>query len=60
MKNFIELVKVLVCNSSPTMIEPWGMFGKTKKFTYSLCLIAYKLKDLFGNDLLERAYSLFY
>jgi hypothetical protein len=25
-----------------------GLFGKINKLAYSLCLIAYKLKDLFG------------
>jgi hypothetical protein len=37
-----------------------GLFGKSKKLIYSLCLIIYKLKDLFGNGFSERAYSLFY
>jgi hypothetical protein len=37
-----------------------SLFGKSKKLTYSLCLIIYKLKNLFGNSFLERGYNLFY
>jgi hypothetical protein len=36
-----------------------GLFGKPKKMTYRLCLIAYKLKDPFGNNFSKRAYSMF-
>jgi hypothetical protein len=36
------------------------LFGKYKKLAYSLCLLAYELKDPFGNSFSSGAYNLFY
>jgi hypothetical protein len=58
-QNGIVISEVPALDWSSILVIFGYMFGKYKKLVYSLCLIAYKLKDLFGNNVLihPKSYS---